>query len=257
MTFYSPERDLDVFLDISANSGSNNGSYRGGQGGMSTLKMRIQQNVEYVITSISQVNNGSSIFLYRKGTLIASVGGGGNAGSSGNGGDGGGVNVAGGNGSGRGAGTGGILYTSGTLPPNGIFGSNLTTVPLKPGDQQASAPNGGRVLPCPKGYWYNRGYSACQDVGFVKFYTASGNEISNSTSSILRGFKAGYGIRNTAGRGIGGGGTGGNGATGGNGGTNGGGGGGGSGYTDGSLEIISTRQGGNTGLGRIIIRSAT
>ena len=42
-----------------------------------------------------------------------------------------------------------------------------------------------------------------------------------------------------------------------NGGTNGGGGGGGSGYTDGSLEIISTRQGGNTGLGRIIIRSAT
>jgi hypothetical protein len=257
MTFYSPERDLDVFLDISANSGSNNGSYRGGQGGMSTLKMRIQQNVEYVITSISQVNNGSSIFLYRKGTLIASVGGGGNAGSGGNGGDGGGVNVAGGNGSGRGAGTGGILYTSGTLPPNGIFGSNLTTVPLKPGDQQASAPNGGRVLPCPKGYWYNRGYSACQDVGFVKFYTASGNEISNSTSSILRGFKAGYGTRNTAGRGIGGGGTGGNGATGGNGGTNGGGGGGGSGYTDGSLEIISTRQGGNTGLGRIIIRSAT
>jgi hypothetical protein len=257
MTFYSPERDLDVFLDISANSGSNNGSYRGGQGGMSTLKMRIQQNVEYVITSISQVNNGSSIFLYRKGTLIASVGGGGNAGSGGNGGDGGGVNVAGGNGSGRGAGTGGILYTSGTLPPNGIFGSNLLMLPLKPGDQQASAPNGGRVLPCPKGYWYNRGYSACQDVGFVKFYTASGNEISNSTSSILRGFKAGYGTRNTAGAGLGGGGTGGNGATGGNGGTNGGGGGGGSGYTDGSLEIISTRQGGNTGLGRIIIRSAT
>jgi hypothetical protein len=257
MTFYSPERDLDVFLDISANSGSNNGSYRGGQGGMSTLKMRIQQNVEYVITSISQVNNGSSIFLYRKGTLIASVGGGGNAGSGGNGGDGGGVNVAGGNGSGRGAGTGGILYTSGTLPPNGIFGSNFNVGSgLKPGDQQASAPNGGRVLPCPKGYWYNRGYSACQDVGFVKFYTASGNEISNSTSSILRGFKAGYGTRNTAGAGLGGG-TGGNGATGGNGGTNGGGGGGGSGYTDGSLEIISTRQGGNTGLGRIIIRSAT
>ena len=258
MTFYAPERDLDVFLDISANSGSNNGSYRGGQGGTSTLKMRIQQNVEYVITSISQVNNGSSIFLYRKGTLIASVGGGGNAGSGGNGGDGGGVNVAGGNGSGRGAGTGGILYTSGTLPPNGIFGSNFNAGSgLRPGDQQASAPNGGRVLPCPKGYWYDRGYSACQDVGFVKFYTASGNEISNSTSSILRGFKAGYGIRNTAGAGIGGGGTGGNGATGGTGGTNGGGGGGGSGYTDGSLEIISTRQGGNTGLGRIIIRSAT
>ena len=257
MSFYSPEKDIDVFLDISANSGSNNGSYRGGQGGMSTLKMRMQKNVEYVITSISQINSGSSIFLYRKGTLIASVGGGGNAGSSGNGGDGGGVNVAGGNGSGRGAGTGGILYTSGTLPPNGIFGSAFPAGILRPGDQQASAPNGGRVLPCPKGYWYDRGYSACQDVGFVKFYTASGNEISNSTSSILRGFKAGYGIRNTAGRGIGGGGIGGNGATGGNGGANGGGGGGGSGYTDGSVEIISTRQGGNTGLGGIIIRSTT
>ena len=48
-----------------------------------------------------------------------------------------------------------------------------------------------------------------------------------------------------------------NGATGGNGGTSGGGGGGGSGYTDGSVEIVSTRQGGNTGLGGIVIRSAS
>lgn len=256
MTLYAPEKDLDVFLDISANAGSNNGSYIGGQGGLSTIKLKLQQNIEYVITSISQINNGSSIFLYRKGTLIACVGGGGNAGSGGNGGDGGGVNVAGGNGSGRGAGTGGILYTSGTLPSNGIFGSTVNNSSLlKSGDQQASAPNGGRVLPCPKGYWYDRGYSACQDVGFVKFYTASGNEISNSTSSILRGFKAGYGIRNTAGAGISGGGTGGNGATGGTGGNGGGGGGGGSGYTDGSVEIISTRQGGSTGLGGITIRS--
>ena len=92
-------------------------------------------------------------------------------------------------------------------------------------------------------------------MGNVQFYTASSGVISNSTSSITRGFKAGYGIRNTAGAGVSGGGNGGNGATGGNGGS-GGGGGGGSGYSDGSIEIISTQQGGNSGVGIVVIRSA-
>ena len=257
MCFYAPEKDIDVYLDISANSGSDYGSYKGGQGGSSTLKLTLKQNIEYIITSISQVNTGSGIFVYRKGTLIAVVGGGGNAGSGGNGGDGGGVNIAGADGSGRGGGKGGILYTSGTLPSNGVFGSTVNNSSiLKPGDGQASVPYGGRVLPCPKGYWYDRGYSACADVGYVKFYAANGTKIDNSTDTILRGFKSGYGIRNTAGAGSGGG-DGGNGATGGNGGTSGGGGGGGSGYTDGSVEIVSTRQGGNTGLGGIVIRSAS
>lgn len=259
MCFYAPEKPIDVFLDIIANSGTDNGGYRGGQGGSSTIKLTLQQNVEYIIMSISQVNSGGSIFIYKKSGLIAVVGGGGNAGNSGNGGDGGGVNVGGASGFGRGAGSGGTLFTPGTLPSTGIFGSTVNNSGiLKSGDGQASAPSGGRVLPCPRGdYWYNLGYSACQDMGNVQFATQPGNIIPNSTSSIIRGFKAGYGIRNTAGAGTGGGGNGGNGATGGNGGTDGGGGGGGSGYSDGSIQIISTRQGGNFGTGRVTIRSVS
>jgi hypothetical protein len=255
MSFYASETDLDVFIDISANAGSDYGSYKGGHGGMSTIRLTLQKNIEYVITSIAQVNAGSGIFFYRKSRLIACVGGGGNAGSAGNGGDGGGVNVAGADGSGRGAGTGGSLYLPGTLPSNGIFGS-ITAITPKAGDTQASAPNGGRCIPCPRGdYWYNLGYSACSDLGDIQFRVANGS-LSSNTAVVSRGFKAGYGIRNTAGAGLSGGGNGGNGATGGNGGNGGGGGGGGSGYTDGSVTVVSTRQGGNTTTGRIIIRSA-
>ena len=64
-----------------------------------------------------------------------------------------------------------------------------------------------------------------------------------------------YGIRQTAGAGSGGGGTGGQGATGGQGGVNGGGGGGGSGYTDGSVTVVSTQQGGSTGIAQVIFRT--
>lgn len=259
MCFYAPEKDIDVFIDMYANPGTNNGGYSGGQGGVSTIQFTLKQNEEYQIMSLSQSNNGSSIFIYNKSRLIAVAGGGGNAGSGGNGGDGGGVNVAGGDGSGRGAGTGGQLYLPGTLPSTGIFGSaaNVSSSALKSGDGSASGTSGGRTLPCPRGdYWYNLGYSACQNMGNVQFYTSSAGVISNSTSSITRGFKAGYGIRQTAGAGIGGGGNGGNGATGGNGGNGGGGGGGGSGYSDGSIKIVSTQQGGNTGTSRVTIRSA-
>jgi hypothetical protein len=256
MCFYAPEKDINVYIDLYANSGANNGGYSGGEGGVSTIQLTLNRNEEYQIMSLSQVNSGSSIFVYRKSRLIAAVGGGGNAGSGGNGGNGGGANVAGGDGSGRGGGTGGQLYLPGTLPSTGIFGSAVnSTLILKGGDGHASAPNGGRVLPCPRGdYWYDRGYSACQEMGNVQFYTATAGVISNSTSSITRGFKTGYGIRNTAGAGVSGGGQGGNGATGGNGGNGGGGGGGGSGYSDGSITIVSTRQGGNTGTGRVVLR---
>ena len=63
----------------------------------------------------------------------------------------------------------------------------------------------------------------------------------------------GYGINETAGDGTTNGGRGGNGATGGNGGINGGGG-GGSGYTDGSVTVISTQQGGSTGTAKVVLR---
>jgi len=254
MCIYAPEKDIEVLIDMAANAGANNGGYVGGQGGKSTIKLTLKQNQEYMFGPISQTNTGSAIFMYSKAALIACIGGGGNAGNGGNGGDGGGINVVGGPGSGRGAGSGGILYQPGTLPSTGVFGSTISNQPLKSGDSIASAPNGGRTIPCTRGdYWYDRGYSACQDLGNVQFYTQNGSLISNSTSSIVRGFKAGYGIRNTAGAGLNGGGNGGNGATGGNGGNGGGGGGGGSGYTDGSVVVVSTQQGGNTGLGSINI----
>jgi hypothetical protein len=255
--FYAAEKDTDVFIDMYAGRGFDYGSNRGGEGGVSTIKLTLKQNEEYVIASLLQATGGNAVFMYRKGRLIAVVGCGGHAGYGGGGGNGGGVNVAGANGFGSGAGAGGSLYLPGTLPSDGIFGSVASTLtPVQSGDSIASAPNGGRVLPCPKGrYWYGRGYPACSDIGNIQFYRENGNVATNS-AIISRGFKAGYGIRNTSGLGSGGGGNGGGGATGGNGGTNGGGGGGGSGYSDGSIEIISTQQGGNYGESKVIFRSA-
>jgi hypothetical protein len=91
-------------------------------------------------------------------------------------------------------------------------------------------------------------------MGNVQFYLAEGTRITNS-ATIARGFKAGYGIRNTAGLGLNNGGNGGNGATGGAGGSSAGGG-GGSGYSDGSFTIVSTQQGGNAGVSKVVIRTA-
>ena len=118
------------------------------------------------------------------------------------------------------------------------------------GDSIASVPNGGRTISCPKGnYWRTQGYSACEDVGTVAFYRPDGSIVSN-TATISRGFKSGYSILTTSGAGTGNSGNGGGGVTGGAGGT-GNAGGGGSGYSDGSVSIIETRQGGNTGVARI------
>ena len=261
--FYAPEKDVEVFIDLYASIGSNNGGYIGGQGGLSTIKMTIQQNVEYVISPLPQVSGGAGVFLWRKASLIACCGGGGNAGNGGNGGDGGGVNVSGQNGSGRGAGVGASRISTGSLPTtSGIFGSLVGgTIPLASGDSNASGTSGGRALGCTKGgtsgsnsYWMNRGYSPCQDVGKTKLINANGQVVPSSTDTIQRGHKVGYAIRQTAGRGLNGGGNGANGATGGDGGDGGGGGGGGSGYTDGSVTVIATRQGGHSGQGKVVIR---
>ena len=100
----------------------------------------------------------------------------------------------------------------------------------------------------------NSGYSPCQDVGRTKLVNAVGQVLPSTTDTIQRGHKFGYAIRQTAGRGLNGGGNGANGATGGNGGTDGGGGGGGSGYTDGSVTVVSTRQGGHPGQPKVVIR---
>ena len=249
LCFYAPEKDVNLELEIFASKGLDSGGYSGGQGGYSKIRFTARQNEEYIISPLPQANQGGGVFIYRKAGLIAVIGSGGNAGSGGNGGDGGGIGVSGAGGNGRGAGSGGGAISAGGLPSTGVFGSATPQEPFAgTGDTKVSVPNGGRVLPCARGgYWRNQGYSACQDLGNVQFFTDSGIRVTN-TAKISRGHKIGYGIRQTSGAGSSGGGTGGQGATGGQGGVNGGGGGGSSGYTDGSVTVVSTQQGGSTGI---------
>ena len=95
--------------------------------------------------------------------------------------------------------------------------------------------------------------SSCEDLGTIQYRTKDGTVVTNS-ALIDRGFKAGYAINTTGGsRGDSDGGNGGNGATGGRAGASSGGG-GGSGYSDGSITIIDTGVGGNTGNSRVNIR---
>jgi hypothetical protein len=151
---------------------------------------------------------------------------------------------------------GGVRIDNGSLPSNGIFGS-LTSLTAETPDTNATDNDGGRTLPCPRGvYWRDQGKSPCEDLGTIKFRTPDGTEISN-TAEIVRGYKSGYNIIQTAGiKTNNNGGNGGNGATGGSGNTTEGGGGGGSGYTDGSVNVIDTQVGGSTGDAKVIIRIA-
>ena len=249
-SLYCPDRDINVEMDLYGGKGSNSGTYVGGEGGFSRIRFTMQRNVEYVIVGLNDEVN--TPFVYRKGQLIASVGAGGNAGRQSNGGFGGGIGISGQNGFGRGGGTGGSTYTSGTLPSNGIYGSLTTNIADSP-DTNASVPDGGRVLPCSRGiYWNDQGFSACEDVGTSQFILGDGTIVTN-TGSITRGFKSGYDLTQTAGSAIGSGGNGGSGASGGQGGNDAGGG-GGSGYTDGSVTVVTSTLGGSTGDSKVILR---
>ena len=241
LSFYASENDLDVEMEIHGSSGSSFGSNRGGIGGYSKIRFTMKKDEEYVIAGLGAFT-GNSVFLYRKSRLIANVANGGDASSSGRGGDGGGINVGGERGGGRGGGNGGILYLPGTLPiSGGIFGSATgNIIPPVSSDSLAPVPLGGRALPCPRG---NQSTSPCADLGLTQFLWGQRTPIPG-TGRINRGFKQGYGIRNTPGLGSGGG-NGGGGTTGGDGGTSGGGGGGGGGYTDGSVEVLETQLGGS------------
>jgi hypothetical protein len=251
VSFYSPETDIDVEMDLYGGKGNDSGTYVGGEGGFSRIRFTMIKNTEYVIVGLNSTIN--TPFIYRKGTLIATVGAGGNAGTSGKGGSGGGIGVGGEFGFGQSGGLGGGVITTGNLPSNGIVGSATSLTAISP-DTQATAPNGGRVLPCTKGiYWRQQGVSPCSDVGTTQFRLSAGAIVTN-TASITRGFKTGYGINETSGQGSAGGGNGGSGATGGGGGTNGSGGGGGSGYTDGSVTVVSTQLGGSTEDAKVILR---
>ena len=251
-SIYSPDKDIEVEVDLYGGKGADSGSFVGGEGGFSRIRFTMEQNVEYIVTGLNILIDAP--FLYRKGSLIACVGQGGSAGSSGNGGFGGGIGVSGDEGYGRRGGNGGESVSAGTLSNIGIFGSLFTTaVPVEP-DTTATNPDGGRTLPCPYGvYWRNQGVSACSDVGTTQFRLSDGTVVTN-TANITRGYKAGYSIIETAGLGNVSGGNGGNGATGGQGGVGGDGGGGASGYTNGSVTVVSSILGGSNGVAKAVFR---
>ena len=249
---YAGEQDIDVEIDMYGGIGVDPGTAgAAGEGGYSKIRFTMKKDEEYVLTGLFSAINAP--FLYRKGTLIAVVGAGGDCGSGGGGGFGGfggGINLGGQGATGQGGGTGAGRLAAGTLPSAGLFGTNTNIKAVNPDQNHedvfgsANPTAGGRTIPCTRGvYWRDQGKAPCEDLGTIKFRNSDGTEVSN-TAEITRGYKAGYNIIQTKGGGEDGN-DGGAGATGGGGGTNSGGGGGGSGYTDGSITVVSTQQGGS------------
>jgi hypothetical protein len=241
---YAPDKNVSVELDLHGGKGSDDGTKPGGAGGFSRIRFTMIKGVEYVITGLYSTVN--TPFIYRKATLIACVGGGGSAGFRSAGGDGGGVNVAGEDAIGSSPGTGGEKIDVGTLSSPAEFGSLVEGVltAVAP-DTNATDREGGKVLPCTRGvYWRDQNVAPCDDVTTGSFRLADGTTVTN-TVSINRGYKAGYNVIQTAGKGEASGGNGAAGATGGKGGIDGYGGGGGSGYSDGSIVVIDTQLGGS------------
>ena len=163
---YAPERDIEIEMDLYGGKGfllsRDTAGHTGGEGGKSTIRFTLEQNVEYIITGLYRDVNAP--FVYRKGSLIACAGGGGRPTSSGNGFDGGGVGVRGGR---------APNLTSGFIGglTDVAFFTALSELPLNEvvePDQNiaAIAPNqGGRTHACPPGdYWRNQGLSSCEDI---------------------------------------------------------------------------------------------
>ena len=259
-SFFAKEKDLDVEMDLYGGGVGNN---IGGEGGYSRVRFTMNHNQEFVIAGL--IDSINTPYVYRKGALMVCVGEGGKAGVAGkSAGDGGGVGVAGQTNFGAdGSGLGGGVVSNGQLTLSGIFGSTVSASTLYPGDLQAQGNNGGQTIRCTKGvYWAQQGVGACDDIAAEtiaatsKFRLSDGTEVTNS-AEIVRGYKAGYNIMQTAGAGINAF-RGGNGATGGHGGfRQDAGGGGGSGYSDGTVTIVSTQLGESTGDAKVVLRIQT
>lgn len=188
ITFYSPDKNVNVELEMFGPSGQSNGGTPG-NGGYSVIRFTAEQNIEYAISgkSIGQ------FFLYKQNKLIAVVGSGGNGAPNATGGHGGGVSDEGNSGSGarQGSGAGGQYIPPGQLGQNGISGSSIN----QPQDiePRASAPDGGRVNEYPIGsYWAQQGFSPSQNMGEVAWRNGDGTLVINS-ASIQRGYKPGTG----------------------------------------------------------------
>jgi len=274
-SIYSPDKNISLEMDLYGGKGKGfddvDGTGEdfpqfdgqiGGEGGFSRIRFTMEQNVEYVIAGLTESIN--TPFLYRKASLMACVGEGGYGGHYGRGGFGGGVGIAGESGQGRNSGASGGRINDGDLNDNAQFGSKYDGDDLTGGlvgnDIQQSANDGGRTISCTKGvYWRTQGKSSCEDVGDDEHFRLSdGTEVTNTSSTITRGYKTGYNAIQTAGSRDGSdGGDGGNGALGGNAGSSSGGA-GGSGYSDGSIEVVSTQLGGSTFTNaRVVLRVVT
>tara|TARA_B100000902_G_scaffold222131_1_gene211054 strand:- start:192 stop:2309 length:2118 start_codon:yes stop_codon:yes gene_type:complete len=258
-SLYAPNKDVDVEMTLGGGQGLV-GNARGGYGGFSRIRFTMHQNEEYVIAGLTEAVK--TPFVYRKGALMACVGGGGDA-ATGNtqvsdGGAGGGVNIGGE--TPAGGASGGSSIVAGSLGGNGIFGSSFQSPTLYTNDGQQAADSGGAgiTIKCTKGVYYaQQGIGACSDVTAGKFRLSDGTEVTN-TASINRGYKAGYNIIQTAGAKTNStGGNGGHGMGGGQGGGYNSPGGGGSGYHDGSVTVVDTRLGGSTGNAKVVIRIQT
>jgi hypothetical protein len=259
ISFYPPEKDIKVSIDMRAPKGLDSSTRKGGYGGISVIVYTLKRNVEYVIAPLSSSGSNGGIYLYEKSNLIAAVGSGGDAGSSGDGGNGGGVINSGSNASGRDGGLGGEFIKPGELPTSGYYPGYWTGEVVAPDTVNTLSNGGGRVISCTRGnYWRNQGLSSCEDIGKQKFVRSDGYVVQNTSDKIQRGFKSGYGLRQTSGRGGNNSGNGGYGCVGGNGGLNGLGGGGGSGYHNGVPEVLVSTSGGNVeGTSKITICADT
>ena len=266
VTYYAREKNLKLTLHMDGAPGSDHppeGVHGGpgGEGGRSEVVLDHDRRVEHTVLGTT---NNSAVFLYRGSRLLLVTGQGGDGGYNKDrpGGAGGGVNVQGGdytqptysdprltNSK------GGALIPPGELTLDGIFGSTMigATIDLQGNDiiQERTdySSLGGRTISCTKGsYWIEQGISPCENnsASLIKFRIADGTEVTSS-DDIIRGFKPGYTVIATEGRGDnitikkgGRGATGGDGATG----RTNKGGGGGSGYTDGTATILRTQLGG-------------
>ena len=252
---YPPEEDLLVKIRLGGSAGESFNGNKGGQGGTAIFTYTLLKNTEYTFKLGCTVEPTSSIgrggagaYFYEGGRLLVACGGGGASGweRGSDGGNGGGAGVPGQAGQGRGGGEGGIQVNTGELTASGSF--NI-------GGSQGGGTPGGKVESCTTGqYWRDQGIAPCAFMGTGKFRNYRGDEQSNTSSLVNRGYKAdvdNYGYRHNGGNSIfqkngtfvGGGGSGAYGGA--SCGNLSSGGGGGSGYTNGSVNLLYGQVGGN------------
>ena len=176
-SFYS-NQDLEVDIKLFGGKGNDVGSYSGGEGGFSYVRLNMEANTEYVIAGLNSYVN--TPYLFKGGRLLACVGGGGDANVSGPGAPGGGVSMSGGKAEQGGSGGEKI----GPLTPltlTGVIGSASNNNPIDP-DTKAPIPNGGRTIRCSKGNLFQQGGQPdpCESRGSSVKFIATGGQGSDS-----------------------------------------------------------------------------